>query len=163
MPDVIIYTDGGCRGNPGPGAWAFLVIDARNGKAFERTGGDRQTTNNRMEMLGAIEALKALKKDGLEVDLYSDSQYVVKAASEWMAGWKRRGWRRAQGPLQNVDLLQELDREMQRHRVTWRWLRGHDGDPGNERVDRLTNDGMDRIQRGQDADWERRTRWPELD
>ncbi|MFN7953253.1 MAG: ribonuclease HI [bacterium] len=159
-PDVIAYTDGGCRGNPGPGAWAFLLIDAASGAALERTGGERHTTNNRMELLAVIEALKALKRTKQRVRLLSDSQYVINSATKWMAGWKAKGWKRKEGELKNVDLLKELDNLIAHHDIEWQWVRGHDGEPGNERVDALTNHGMDRIARGESAAWENRTSWP---
>ena len=142
--DVVAYTDGGCRGNPGPGGWGFLVFNPRTGQALERCGGEGETTNNRMEMMGAIMALKSLKKDGLRVLLHSDSQYLVKAMSEWVEGWKARGWKRKEGPLKNVDLLKELDALNQRFHVTWRWVKGHSGDPGNERADALANRGVEK-------------------
>jgi ribonuclease HI len=159
MADVIAYTDGGCRGNPGPGGWACLVIDPRTHDALERSGGESDTTNNRMEILAAIMALRALKKPGTDILIYSDSQYVIKSASEWIPGWKARGWKRKDGPLKNVDLLQELDQLLARHRVTWQWVRGHDGNPGNERVDALANEAMDLIAQGGDPTAERRVRW----
>ena len=158
-PDVIAYTDGGCRGNPGPGAWAFLLIDPTTGKALERTGGERQTTNNRMELLAVIEALRALRGPRKRVRLMSDSQYVINSATKWMAGWKAKGWKRKEGELKNVDLLQQLDQLVVLHDIEWRWVRVHDGEPGNERVDALTNHGMDRIARGENAAWESRTEW----
>jgi len=157
--DVIAHTDGGCRGNPGPGAWAFVLINAANHKALERCGGEAETTNNRMEMLAAIEAIKAISKPGLRVLLHSDSQYLVKAMSEWISGWKARGWKRKEGALKNVDLLQELDRLAHTQQVTWRWVRGHNGDRGNERCDALANQALDRLQAGTDPAWEQRTTW----
>ncbi len=160
MPDLIAYTDGGCRGNPGPGAWAFIVIEAANGKALERCGGEAVTTNNKMEMLAAVEALRALRNPGMSMVLHSDSQYLIKAMNEWLPGWKARGWRRKEGELKNVDLLKELDRLNAMHRVTWQWVRGHNGDPGNEHVDALANDAMDRMANGQDPAWESRSLWP---
>ena len=158
-PEVIAYTDGGCRGNPGPGSWAFLLINAATHKALERTGGEALTTNNRMEMLAAIEALASLKKPGMRVLLHSDSQLLIKSVSEWIPGWKARGWRKKDGELKNVDLLKRLDEVNRLHQVTWQWVRGHSGNPGNERVDLLTNEGMDRLQRGVDPAWEARTIW----
>ena len=158
-PEVIAYTDGGCRGNPGPGSWAFLLINATTHKALERTGGEALTTNNRMEMLAAIEALSALKKPGMRVLLHSDSQLLIKSVTEWIPGWKARGWRKKDGELKNVDLLKRLDELNRLHQVTWQWVRGHNGNPGNERVDLLTNEGMDRLQRGVDPAWESRTIW----
>lgn len=157
--DVIAYTDGGCRGNPGPGAWAFVLINAGRGTALERTGGEPLTTNNRMELLGAIEALRALKRPGLRVRLHSDSQYVIKCVTEWIDGWKRRGWKKKEGELKNVDLLQEIDRLAALHTIDWQWVRGHAGNRGNERVDLLANEAMDRLARGESADWETRTVW----
>jgi ribonuclease HI len=159
MPDLIAYTDGGCRGNPGPGGWACMIIDPRDGKALERCGGEANTTNNKMELLAAIMALRALKKPGVDVLIYSDSQYVIKSASEWIPGWKARGWKRKDGPLKNVELLQEIDRLLAQQRVRWQWVRGHDGNPGNERVDALANQAMDAIARGEDPAFERRFTW----
>ncbi|MBA2481256.1 MAG: ribonuclease HI [Planctomycetes bacterium] len=159
MPDVLAYTDGGCRGNPGPGGWACLIIDPRTHDALERSGGEGATTNNRMEILAAIMALRSLKKPGTAILIHSDSQYVIKAASEWIPGWKARGWKRKDGPLKNVDLLQEIDGLLAQHRVTWQWVKGHDGNPGNERVDALANQAMDTIARGGDPTFEQRVRW----
>ncbi len=158
-PEVVIYTDGGCRGNPGPGGWALLVINPASGSALERCGGERETTNNRMELMGAIMALRSLRRDGLRVALHSDSQYVIKAASEWIPGWKARGWKRKEGALKNVDLLKELDTLAARHQVGWHWVRGHAGNPGNERVDALTNQAMDALAAGLDATYEKRVSW----
>ncbi|MBA3710399.1 MAG: ribonuclease HI [Planctomycetes bacterium] len=159
MPDVIAYTDGGCRGNPGPGGWGCLIIDPRTNDALERCGGEQATTNNRMELLAAIMALRSLKKSGTSILIHSDSQYVIKASSEWIPGWKARGWKRKEGPLKNVDLLQEIDGLLQGHQVTWKWVKGHDGNPGNERVDGLANQAMDTIAQGGDPTFERRIRW----
>jgi len=158
-PQVIIHTDGGCRGNPGPGGWGFVCINARTGDALERRGGERQTTNNRMEITAALMALRALAKPGLRVVVHSDSQYVIKAMAEWIGGWKARGWRRKEGELLNADLWRELDAAAAQHHVAWRWVKGHAGDRGNERADRLTNDAMDDVQAGRDPAWERRCRW----
>lgn len=153
------WTDGGCRGNPGPGAWAYLMVDPRSGRAIERTGGERETTNNRMEMQGAIQALLALKQPGTSVLIQSDSRYLIDCCTTWMAGWKRNGWKRKEGPLKNVDLLQELDRLHAVHRVTWRWVKGHAGDPGNEHVDALLNAAMDRLACGRPVAHERHLTW----
>ncbi|MBI3267448.1 MAG: ribonuclease HI [Planctomycetes bacterium] len=161
MPDVIAYTDGGCRGNPGPGGWGFLLFHPGTGKALERRGGEAHTTNNRMEMMAAIEALRALTKSDVSVVLHSDSQYMISCMTEWLAGWKARGWKKKGGELKNVDLLQELDRLNARYQVAWRWVRGHAGNRGNERVDQLTNDAMDSVQAGEDPAWEQRTTWSE--
>ena len=160
QPDVVLYTDGGCRGNPGPGGWGFLAINPLTGQALERCGGERETTNNRMEMLAAIMGLRSLRKPGLAVLIHSDSQYLIKSVSEWMAGWKAKGWKKKDGPLKNVDLLKELDVLTQQHAVRWQWVKGHAGNPGNERVDALTNRAMDAVQAGRDPAWEGRLEWP---
>jgi ribonuclease HI len=156
---IVAYTDGGCRGNPGPGGWGFVLIHRASRACLRRCGGENHTTNNKMELLGAIMALRSLNQPGADVLLFSDSQYVVKAASEWLPGWKRRGWRRAEGELKNVELLQEIDRLMGLHRVSWRWVKGHAGDPGNEAADALTNRAMDAVASGIDADWSERSTW----
>ncbi|HEU4837991.1 MAG TPA: ribonuclease HI [Micavibrio sp.] len=127
---VEIFTDGACSGNPGPGGWAALL--RYKGVEKEISGGERETTNNRMEMTAVIEALAALKKPST-VDLYTDSQYVQKGVTEWMDGWKAKGWKK----VKNVDLWQRIDCEMARHKVTFHWVRGHDGHIENERVDKL--------------------------
>jgi ribonuclease HI len=158
-PEVIAYTDGGCRGNPGIGAWAFVLINPATGNCLERCGGTRDTTNNRMEMQAAVEALKALSKPGTVVEIRSDSQYLIKCCSEWLPGWKRKGWKKAGGPLKNVDLLQTLDVLLAKHTVTWKWVAAHNGEKGNERVDELANQAMDRIAQGQDPAWEGRRVW----
>jgi ribonuclease HI len=142
MNHVIIYTDGACKGNPGPGGWGVLL---RSG-AVEKTlhGGERETTNNRMELTAVIEALKALKRP-CQVTLYLDSEYVRKGVTEWLAGWKAKGWKTAaKQPVKNVDLWQALDALVQGggHRIDWRWVKGHAGDPGNERADALANLGV---------------------
>jgi ribonuclease HI len=160
MSRIIAYTDGGCRGNPGPGAWAFLAIDSTTGKALERTGGEPLTTNNRMEMMAAIKALEAVRKPPQDVLIYSDSLYLIKSVTEWMEGWKAKGWRKKGSELKNVDLLKELDRLVSQHHVSWKWVRGHAGDRGNERVDELANLAMDRIATGESGESEQRTHWP---
>lgn len=157
--DVVAWTDGGCRGNPGPGGWGMVMVNAASRDCLERCGGERETTNNRMEVLAAIMVLRTLKKPGLSVVIHSDSQYLVKAATEWMRGWKAKGWRRKEGALSNVDLWQELDRLLPTQVVSWRWVKGHAGDPGNERADQLTNRAMDAVQSGADPAWSQRTRW----
>ena len=159
-PDLIIYTDGGCRGNPGPGGWGFIVINPATGNALERCGGEQVTTNNRMEMGAAIEALKAIRKPGMRIRLHTDSQYLVKSMTEWVKGWKAKGWKKKDGELKNVDLLQELDQLNQLHQVSWQWVKGHNGDPGNECADGLTNRAMDAVQAGKDPSWEQRRTWP---
>jgi ribonuclease HI len=160
MSGVIAYTDGGCRGNPGVGGWAFLLVDSQTGKALERADGDPHTTNNRMEMLAAINCLHALKKAGTPVCIHSDSKYLIDCCSKWMPGWKAAGWKRKGGPLKNLDLLQELDALLQTYRVRWQWVKGHAGNPGNERVDTLANQVMDAIQAGTSAAYEKRRKWP---
>jgi ribonuclease HI len=156
VTEVIAYTDGGCRGNPGPGAWAFVLINPGTGTCLERSGGESGTTNNRMELSGALHALRALKVAATVV-LHSDSEYVVKGMREWLPGWRKRGWKRADGkPVINADLWQELATEAARHTVRWTWVRGHNGHPGNERVDQLCNEAMDRMAAGGPATWERR-------
>ncbi|MFA5591841.1 MAG: ribonuclease HI [Micavibrio sp.] len=128
---VEIYTDGACSGNPGPGGWAALL--RYNGHEKEISGGEKETTNNRMEMTAVIEGLAALKRPS-NVHLYTDSQYVQKGVTEWMAGWKAKGW---PARIKNQDLWQRIDRETARHKVRFHWVRGHDGHAENERVDKL--------------------------
>jgi ribonuclease HI len=159
MREVIAYTDGGCRGNPGIGAWAFVLVDQQTKKALERAGGERETTNNRMEMMAAIEALSAIRDNATRVVLLSDSKYLIGCCTGWMAGWKKNGWKRKGGPLKNLDLLQRLDGLLTGKRVEFRWVAGHSGHPGNEHVDLLGNLAMDRIQAGQDPAHERRFDW----
>lgn len=132
---VEIYTDGACSGNPGPGGWGAIL---RSGKTErELSGGEAETTNNRMEMTAVIEALKALKRP-CEVDLYTDSKYVMDGISEWLPGWKARGWKTAdRKPVKNVDLWQEIDALVARHHVRLHWVKGHAGHPENERADEL--------------------------
>ena len=143
MNTVEIYTDGACKGNPGPGGWGVLLKSGSTEK--ELFGGERETTNNRMEMLAVIMALEALKRP-CHVILHADSKYVLKGMTEWLAGWKARGWRTAaRQPVKNVDLWQRLDALVSNagHRIDWRWVKGHDGDPGNERADALANRGVE--------------------
>lgn len=137
---VEIWTDGACKGNPGPGGWGALLRHGRHEK--ELFGGEARTTNNRMELTGVLEALKALKRP-CRVVVHTDSQYVKKGMSEWLPNWKRRGWLTAdKKPVRNADLWQELDALVTGHDVEWRWVRGHAGDPGNERADALANQGV---------------------
>jgi ribonuclease HI len=141
-PMVELYCDGACLGNPGPGGWAFLLrVRAQGGsREKEGVGSEAETTNNRMELMGAIEGLKALTKP-CEVALFCDSQYVVKGIQSWLEGWKRAGWRKAdKQPVMNADLWQELDKMLQKHRVEAAWVRGHAGHPENERVDDLARE-----------------------
>ena len=135
MKQVTIYTDGACSGNPGPGGWGAIL--EYKGVRRELSGGERETTNNRMELLGAITALRALREP-CAVDLYTDSQYLEKAINEgWLAGWKKKGWQRKGGELKNVDLWQELDALLQQHSVTLHWVKGHAENEGNNRCDAL--------------------------
>ena len=132
---VVIYTDGACSGNPGPGGWGSVL--KYNGHRRELSGGESQTTNNRMELMAAIAALETLKRP-CEVELHTDSTYVMKGISEWISSWKARGWKTAaKKPVKNVDLWQRLDEAASRHRVDWRWVKGHSGVPENERADEL--------------------------
>jgi ribonuclease HI len=143
---VRIYTDGACKGNPGPGGWGALL--RFDGREKELHGGEPGTTNNRMELTAVIRALEALKRP-CEVDLYTDSQYVQKGISEWIASWKRRGWKTAdRKPVKNVDLWMELDRLAGAHRIRWHWVRGHAGHAENERADALANRGIETLRRG---------------
>jgi ribonuclease HI len=140
---IEIYTDGACKGNPGPGGWGVLLKSA--GTEKELFGGEPATTNNRMELMAVIQALSALKRP-CEVTLFLDSQYVLKGITEWLPGWKAKGWRTAsKQPVKNVELWKQLDALVQQggHRIDWRWVRGHNGDPGNERADALANRGVE--------------------
>ncbi len=140
MTEVTIYTDGACKGNPGPGGWGAWLKTA--GQERELFGGEPLTTNNRMEMMAVIEALSALKNKS-QVTLYLDSEYVRNGITTWIHAWKRRGWKTADNkPVKNVDLWQRLDTLAQGHKIEWRWVRGHTGDPGNERADALANQGV---------------------
>ncbi|MEP1897240.1 MAG: ribonuclease HI [Alloalcanivorax venustensis] len=146
MKQVDIFTDGACRGNPGPGGWGAIL---RYGdKEKELFGGERHTTNNRMELMAAIQALEALK-DPCEVNLTTDSQYVRKGITEWLANWKKRNWQTAaKKPVVNKDLWQRLEAAAERHRVKWHWVRGHSGHSENERADQLANRGIDEAEVG---------------
>ena len=141
-PDkVTIFTDGACRGNPGPGGWGAILIWGAHEK--ELCGGEPATTNNRMELMAAIMALEALAKP-CRVELHTDSKYVQTGISEWVAGWKTRGWKTAdKKPVKNEDLWKRLDAARQRHQVDWRWVKGHNGHELNERADRLANKGLE--------------------
>ena len=139
-PKVLIYTDGACRGNPGPGGWGAVLISGEHER--EICGGELATTNNRMELTAACEALEALKKP-CKVELHTDSQYVMKGITEWVRGWKLRGWKTAaKEPVKNEDLWRRLDEARARHDVDWRWVKGHAGHELNERADELANLGM---------------------
>jgi ribonuclease HI len=134
QPEVTIYTDGACQGNPGPGGWGVLLRYGKHEKAL--SGGEKDTTNNRMELMAALEALRALNTS-CQVTLFTDSEYLKKGVTEWMPAWKRRNWRRKGGKLANVDLWMKLDEEIGRHQIHWRWVRGHAGNIFNEHVDQL--------------------------
>lgn len=140
---IKIFTDGACRGNPGPGGWGALLRSGEHEK--ELWGGESHTTNNRMEMTAVIKSLEALKKPS-DVILTTDSQYVRKGITEWIQGWKRRGWKTAsKQPVKNVDLWKEIDALAEKHTVEWRWVKGHSGHAENERVDELANRGIDEL------------------
>ncbi len=147
VPDgaVVIYTDGGCVPNPGIGGWAAVLL--YQGKRKELSGGDRESTNNRMELTAAITALESLKRP-CEVVVYTDSEYVRKGISEWLPQWRRRNWRRKGGAVVNVDLWRRLDEAASRHQIDWRWVRGHSGNTENERCDELAQHEIERLQRG---------------
>ena len=143
MNEVVIYTDGACKGNPGPGGWGVLLKSGATEK--ELYGGERLTTNNRMELMAVIQALQALKRP-CAVKLNVDSQYVLKGMTEWLPGWKAKGWRTAaKQPVKNQELWQALDELVNNagHVIEWRWVRGHNGDIGNERADLLANKGVE--------------------
>ena len=140
---VIVHTDGACSGNPGPGGWG-VVMDY-NGKRKELYGGEPQSTNNRMEIKAAVEALNALKRS-CKVEMHVDSQYVKDGISKWIHGWKRNGWKTAnKKPVKNVELWQALDLAVARHDISWHWVKGHDGQPENERADELARCGIQDI------------------
>ncbi len=140
MSDVVIYTDGACSGNPGPGGWGAILRYGTSEK--ELSGGDAQTTNNRMELMGAISALEALKRP-CTIHLHTDSKYVRDGVTQWLAGWKAKGWKTAaKKPVKNEDLWRRLDEAMAPHTIEWHWVKGHAGDPDNERADALARAGM---------------------
>jgi len=140
MSEVVIYTDGACKGNPGPGGWGAWLKSGDNEK--ELWGGEPLTTNNRMELTAPIEALRSLNRR-CAVTIYTDSEYVRNGITTWIHGWKQRGWKTAdRKPVKNVELWQKLDTLAAAHDVTWRWVKGHAGDPGNERADALANRGV---------------------
>lgn len=145
MADLFAYTDGACSGNPGPGGWGVLMLARENGtviKERELQGGEPLTTNNRMELLAAISALEALSRPS-ELTIVTDSAYVKNGVTEWIHAWKRKGWRTAGGaPVKNVELWQRLEAAAARHKVSWRWIKGHAGHAENERADALARAGM---------------------
>ncbi len=150
MTDMVtIWTDGACSGNPGPGGWGVLM--RWRGHERELSGGETQTTNNRMELRAAIEALEALKRPS-KVELYTDSQYVRGGITGWINNWKRNGWKTsAKKPVKNADLWQTLDKALARHQVAWHWVKGHAGHPENERADELARAGMAPFQKGREG------------
>jgi ribonuclease HI len=140
---VIIYTDGACRGNPGPGGWGAILN--YKGKIKELYGAEKHTTNNRMELMAAIQALETLTRP-CSVQLNSDSIYVLKGITDWMPNWKKRGWKTAaRTPVKNEDLWRRLDAAIAKHRIEWKWVKGHSGDTSNERADALANLGIDSL------------------
>ncbi len=146
MEEIQVWTDGACEGNPGPGGYA-AIID-RNGKRIEVTGSERQTTNNRMELLAVIAALRSLEAPS-SVRIVTDSQYVAKGMTQWIHGWRRKGWKTSSGaPVKNRDLWEELERLAHRHRVRFEWIRGHNGHPENERADALAREAIRDLEHG---------------
>jgi len=148
LPAVELYTDGACSGNPGPGGWGLILRYVKNGKEMERSGGERDTTNNRMELLAVIKGLEALKRR-CRVELFTDSTYVGKGLTEWMANWKKNGWRRREGKrykeVKNADLWKLLDTLIQQHQLTYTKVKGHSGHPENERCDQLAVAAADKL------------------
>lgn len=141
MKRIIIFTDGACRGNPGPGGWGALLRYGKNEKIL--SGAELATTNNRMELMAAIQALSAVREP-CHIELHTDSQYLQKGITEWLPGWKQRHWKKAdKSPVKNVDLWQMLDQEASRHQVSWHWVKGHSGHPENDLVDALANQAID--------------------
>ena len=149
MDKILIYTDGGCRGNPGVGGWGVWLRYGAYDKKLR--GGEDHTTNNRMELTAAIKALESLKTPNIPVLLYTDSKYVMTGISQWINNWKAKGWKTAnKKPVKNADLWQALDQLNQRFEVDWHWVKGHSGDPGNEMADELANLAMDEIELASD-------------
>jgi ribonuclease HI len=141
MKHVKIYTDGACRGNPGPGGWGVLLRYGHHEKIL--SGAEDHTTNNRMELMAAIQALAAMREP-CKIELYTDSQYVQKGISEWLAGWKKKNWKKADKTnVKNADLWQMLDQEASRHQVSWHWVKGHSGHPENDMADSIANKAID--------------------
>jgi len=145
MADPIrIYTDGACRGNPGPGGWGAVLM--HGGKVKKLHGGEQETTNNRMELTAVIKALECIKGNKWPLEITSDSKYVLQGITEWIEDWKRKGWRSAsKKPVMNVDLWQRLDQLVQPFDITWHWVKGHSGHPENEMADQLANQGIDEL------------------
>lgn len=170
LPDdveLVGWTDGGCRKNPGPGGWGFVLIHVKSGVTLLKRGGEANTTNNRMELSALLELLATISRPGVAVEVRADSKYVIQTATEWMPNWKRKGWTRGKnerGEVQevaNLDLVKALDEAIIRHKVRFVWTKGHSGDPGNELADSLCNHAMDDVQRGAEpASSERRESTP---
>lgn len=140
LPSISLFTDGACKGNPGPGGWAYILRDEKSGEERVEYGYDPSTTNNRMELLAVIEGLQAIRKPA-HITLVGDSEYVLKGITEWLPGWKARGWKTAaKKPVKNVDLWQQLDELLAIHQISVEWTRGHIGHPENERCDQLASD-----------------------
>jgi ribonuclease HI len=138
---IVIYTDGACRGNPGPGGWGVLLRYKDSDKTLK--GFDAETTNNRMELMAVIEGLRLLTY-GCTIELNTDSKYVLQGINDWIVNWKKNGWKTAaKKPVKNVDLWQQLDEQVSRHEISWHWVKGHSGVPGNEAADQLANDAID--------------------
>jgi len=160
VPEIVAYTDGGCWGNPGPGGWG-VVLGAIDGgrvlKARELSGGEARTTNNRMELTAAIEALQALERES-RIRIVTDSTYVRDGITKWIHAWKRNGWKTSsKGKVKNVDLWQRLDALAQHHSVTWEWVKGHAGNPGNERADHLANAAIQTLKQAAEGRGESKT------
>jgi ribonuclease HI len=148
LPHVELYTDGACSGNPGPGGWAFILRHPVSGKEIEQSGAEAQTTNNRMELIAVIEGLQAITSRSI-VDIYSDSQYVLKGLEEWLDGWIRKGWKTAaKKPVKNEDLWRTLDDLRKAHELRFHWIRGHNEHPENERCDQLAVEARERLVAG---------------
>ena len=144
MNKIIIYTDGGCRGNPGVGGWGVWLRYGEYEKKL--SGAEKNTTNNRMELTAAIKALEAMKSNNNEINLYTDSKYVMNGITQWIVAWKKKNWKTAaKKPVKNADLWQKLDKLTQKHQVLWHWVKGHSGDKGNDMADLLANQAMDNI------------------
>jgi ribonuclease HI len=150
MKKIVIHTDGGCHGNPGPGGWAATLAYGQHVR--EISGGEPATTNNRMEMQAAIKALEALKEP-CEVEVFTDSSYLKDGITSWLVGWKKKGWRtKSKQPVKNEDLWRALDAAVSRHKVEWKWLKGHAGHAGNERCDQLANEEIAKLKQTRSAD-----------
>ena len=141
---IKIYTDGACSGNPGKGGWAAVIVE-KNVNQTSISGSEKKTTNNRMEMIAVIEALKLIKSD-CEISLYTDSKYVMDGVNKWLSGWKQKGWKTSnKKPVKNQDLWESIDECITKHNIEWHWVKGHAGNPGNELADELANRGIDEL------------------